>query len=363
MQSKRKEIFSLLRMISKHAKRVLAVSLIVTLVLPVTVPVQSGTVYAEANQTAGYYMDKIVFGNTESEQEHNFEGDFTNVISGGLGESARVSLPRIPEDIQGGELTFTMNVDPVAQNYFTLKFWGDDASSYKSIVYINGEQIGYRRNGDYEAINIGISKGLPNRFYYNTIMLPLEATQGQETVQIIVRTFSGDFGGKVNMLSRGYYNAYTHTQSYLNVNGETQGVKFQDENSLLRADITDSDKQAIIDGYTQSQIKLFNDHSATVDRSAGAKLSIVRYEDDLRFYANALHYDWSPAKTPELKKAALERIFKVIDNHVKDYYGNTRIVTRGGHQGDWGGYYGALGEAFCVPGFARSTLYHGGRRR
>ena len=77
-------------------------------------------------------------------------------------------------------------------------------------------------------------------------------------------------------------------------------------------------------------------------------MSIVRYQDELKFYANALKYSWSPAKTPEGKKAALVRIFKTIDNHVKDYYGNTRFVLRGGHQGDWGGYYGALGEALYI---------------
>ena len=37
-----------------------------------------------------------------------------------------------------------------------------------------------------------------------------------------------------------------------------------------------------------------------------------------------------------------------MDNHTKDYYADTRLLARGGHQGDWGGYYGALGEALYI---------------
>ena len=86
---------------------------------------------------------------------------------------------------------------------------------------------------------------------------------------------------------------------------------------VLPPDLTDAEKQAKIDGYTQSNINLFNSFSAKVDAGAGGKMWIIRYQDELKFYANALKYSWSPAKTPEGKKAALLRIFKTIDNHVK----------------------------------------------
>ncbi|XEC96517.1 LamG-like jellyroll fold domain-containing protein [Paenibacillus tarimensis] len=331
------------------ARRILAVILIAALAMPVTGAIESRAVAAEANNMTRGHLDKLIFGNTESEQAHRFKGDFTNAVTGALGESARVALPRTPGDIQGGEMTFSMKVDPFAQNYFTVKFWGSDASSYKTMVYINGEQIGYRRIGDYQALEMGTSNALPNRFYYSTALLPLEHTQGRENVEITLRTFSGNFGANVDQASRGYYNAYTHSEAYLDVSDEVQGTKIADEeSSLVREDMSDEEKQAIINGYTQAQIDTFNSYSARIDGSSGAKLSIERYKDDLRFYASALHYDWSPAKTAEEKRAALERIFKVIDNHVKDYYGNIRLVTWGGHQGDWGGYYGALGEALYI---------------
>jgi hypothetical protein len=290
-------------------------------------------------------VDTIAFGEPRSEAAHALAAEFTSVVDGAVGEKARIANPTNPPSIRGGDLRFAMQVDPVAQNYLTLKFWGGDASGYKSIAYINGEQIGYRRSGDYEAINSGANRPLVDRFYYNTIMLPLEHTQGQRLVEIMIRTYDGGFAAPVTGNSRGYYKAYTHTGAYLDVSGERQGTFTPD--TVPAAGPSEAEKQALIHGYTAAQVALFDSHSSTVDASAGAKLSIVRYQDDLRFYAQALHASWSPADTPQLKRAALQRVFKVIDNHVKDYYGDTRLL-RGGHQGDWGGYYGALGEALYL---------------
>lgn len=328
----------------KKPGRVWAAALVVALLAQILAPYPVTTVRAAKEPSASGYLDKLTFGNADSESAHRFQGEFTTAVVGALGEPARVSNPRVPAEKQGGDLTFTMNVDPVHQNYFTVKFWGGD-SGYTSMVHINGEQVGYLRFGDYQPLNRGYGNPLPERFYYGTTMLPLESTFGKETVEITIKSL--DVWGVMNGPSRGYYNAYTHTDAWLDVAGETQGAK-PDPADALAPGLTDTEEQALVDGYAQSQIDMFNRFSNAIDASPNAKLSIVRYVDELRFYANALHYDWSPANTPQLKKAALERIFKVIDNHVKDYYGNTRLVTRGGHQGDWGGYYGALGEALYI---------------
>jgi hypothetical protein len=331
--------------------RMLSVCLAAALAVQLAVPMQASVANAEvqpavaANENG--YLDKLEFGSSNSENAHNLTGDFTSAITGLFGEPARVSNPRIPEDGQGGDLTFTMKVDPYLRNYFTVKFSGEEGTGLVSMVNISGEQVGYIRYGDYENINKG--GGLANRFYYSTIMLPLESTVGKETVEITIKSINP--WGVNTSVSRGYYNAYTHTQAYINVDGEKQGYKLkadQNPDTMLTPDLTDAEKQAKIDGYTQGNINLFNSFSAKVDANAGGKLSIIRYQDELKFYSNALKYSWSPAKTPEEKKAALQRIFKTIDNHVKDYYGNTRLVLRGGHQGDWGGYYGALGEALYI---------------
>ncbi|TLS46706.1 fibronectin type III domain-containing protein [Streptomyces montanus] len=292
-------------------------------------------------------LDVIDFGAPDSETAHDFTAPESAVVDGNAGDRARVAKPLATADIKGGDLRFTMKVDPVHQNYLTVKLWGGDSSTYKTIAYINGEQIGYRRSGDYEALNTGTSRPLPGRFFYATTMLPLEHTRGQETAEITLRTYDSVFTGKVTADSRGYYRAYTHTGAYLDVSDEPQADHTPSTDTV--ADLSEAEKQALVDGYVASQVKLFNDCSAKLDASATARLSIVRYEDELRFYATALtQAGWCPAQSAAERKAALLRVFKCVDNHTKDYYGNTRLLARGGHQGDWGGYYGALGEALYV---------------
>ncbi|MDQ0064070.1 LamG-like jellyroll fold domain-containing protein [Paenibacillus harenae] len=340
-----RDVFKRVKKTKRQAGRVLIILLIAALIFPGFVPVPGKAVNAEEGPTTDGYEDNIIFGNIDSESAHNFKDAFTSVITGFMGETARVS--NIPvADGGGGELTFTMKVDPYLRNYFTVKFSGEESSTSNEMIHINGEQIGYTTNGDYEPINTGWM--LPNRFFYKTIMLPLESTVGKDTIEITIKSHPWN---SMTTVSRGYYSAYTHTQAYIHADGEKQGYKFkpdQNPDNMLAPDLTDAEKQALINGYLQEQVNLFNNLSAKVDGSAGGKMVIAKYTEELKFYANVLKYDWSPAKTPEEKKAALQRIFKTIDNHVKDYYGNTRLVLRGGHQGDWGGYYMALGEALYI---------------
>ncbi|NGO10150.1 fibronectin type III domain-containing protein [Streptomyces sp. HC44] len=292
-------------------------------------------------------LDAVDFGLAGSEAAHDLHAPDSAVVDGNASDKARVAKPLDPADIKAGDLRFTMKVDPVHQNYLTVKFWGGDTSTYKTIAYINGEQIGYRRSGDYEALNTGTNRPLPGRFFYATTMLPLEHTRGQETAEITLRTYDNAFNAKVTADSRGYYRAYTHTGAYLDVSDEPQADYTPPTDTV--ADLSEEQKQALVDDYVASQAKLFSDYSARIDASATARLSIVRYQDELRFYATALtQSSWCPAQSAADRKAALLRVFKCVDNHTKDYYGNTRLLARGGHQGDWGGYYGALGEALYV---------------
>ncbi|GAB2859519.1 hypothetical protein GCM10027074_28280 [Streptomyces deserti] len=292
-------------------------------------------------------LDLLDFGDPDSESAHGFHGPDTEVVDGHAGDRARVAKPLATPDIKGGDLRFTLAVDPVHQNYLTVKFWGGDTSAYKTIAYINGEQIGYRRSGDYEALNTGTSRPLPGRFFYATVMLPLEHTRGQTRAEITLRTYDSGFSNKVMADSRGYYRAYTHTGAYLDLTGDPQAGFTPPTDTV--PDLDDTAEQALVDGYVAAQVKLFNSLSAKVDASPTGNLSIVRYVEELFFYAGALaRASWCPARTPAQKRAALLRVFKCVDNHTKDYYGNTKLLARGGHQGDWGGYYGALGQALYL---------------
>ncbi|RCW45452.1 LamG-like jellyroll fold domain-containing protein [Paenibacillus prosopidis] len=344
MRSISNGVFNTKKYLSNQVARFLAVSLIVALISQLFIPMQSSVVHAEtAASNSNGYLDKVVFGDAASESAHQFKGDFTTSTTGFLGQPARVSNPRTPLEGQGGDLTFTIKVDPYLQNYFTMKF--SDEAGHQPVLVVNGEQVGFYRNGDY---TFNRSWGIPNRFLYYTIMLPLETTVGKETVEITIKTMN--VFGNMDTTSKKYYTAYTHPQAYLNVEDEPQGAELfpADMASIVKADITDAEKQAKVDAHRQAQISRFNTMSGQIDSSAGAKFSIERYKDDMRYYSRILNQSWSPANTPELKKAALARIFKSIDNHVKDYYADSRRVLRGGHQGDWGSYYSALGEALYI---------------
>ncbi|RCW49664.1 hypothetical protein [Paenibacillus prosopidis] len=89
------------------------------------------------------------FGSSNSENAHNFKGAFTSVITGFMGETARVSNLLVADGGRG-ELTFTMKVDPYLRNYFTVKFSGEE-SSY---IHADGEKQSYKFKPDQNPDNM-----------------------------------------------------------------------------------------------------------------------------------------------------------------------------------------------------------------
>ncbi|QYR23074.1 putative Ig domain-containing protein [Paenibacillus sp. sptzw28] len=338
--------------------RTLAVCLAAAMLLQLLVPAVNNRVFAanedpqlESAQSEPAYgiLDKIDFGNADSESAHNFRGEFTSVITGFMGENARVSEPRIPASDTGGFLTFSMKVDPYLQNYFTVKFSGNETMppGARAQIVINGEQIGYFRGGDYGALFGG--ERAPNQFIYSTIVLPLESTRGKEIVEITINTTNPP--GKVEQPSRGYYTGYSHTQAYIDVDDEVQGYKFKENQgpeTVLQSGDTYEEIEARIEQLRQEPINTFNNLYNHLGNNPNNTLNIAKYTNQLRYYAMVLKQDISPMKTPEAKREALMRMFQAIDVHTKNYYGNTRLVLRGGHQGDWGGFHGELGEALYL---------------
>ena len=84
-------------------------------------------------------LDEIVFGHSASEKKHGFSAKASQVVTGGLGEEARVLLPIPGERVEGGHMTFTMKVDPEKQNYFTARFWGSDSGNSNPHLVLRGE--------------------------------------------------------------------------------------------------------------------------------------------------------------------------------------------------------------------------------
>ncbi|WP_159001068.1 Tat pathway signal protein [Streptomyces sp. SBT349] len=338
----------------------LIVTILLTMVAGLLTAVGTGPAIARPADR-GRNLDVLVFGDEESEAAHGLNAPGTTVETGEPGEAARIAQPLDPPERRGADLTFTMAVDPREQNYLTVKFWGGDTSTEKTILYANGEQVGYRRQGDYEAINPGHDSPAPGRFVFATTMLPLPVTRGEQEVEITLASFANDFATPLTSPSRGFYRAYTHTEAEVDLMGETLPA-FEPPTDVA-AGLPAEEEGALVDAYARTQVAHFEEMSAAIDASGTARLSIERYKDDLRFYATALTTDWSPARTPEEKAAALERIFQTVDNHVIDYYGDTMLLGNGGHQSDWGGYYGALGEAlYIVEGLIADEDVYGRER-
>ncbi|HEU6448038.1 MAG TPA: hypothetical protein VFV23_06355 [Verrucomicrobiae bacterium] len=204
------------------------------------------------------YLDTIVFGDSASETAHSFVGPTSFVITNNSiapAQTARRCSTNDPATVNGGNLTFTLTVDPNWRNYLTVKFWGgDDFSSVygqasdmgRLYLYVAASnfvagantnyQIGYRHEGDYICLNVCAYKPpLPGRFFYSTTLLPLWMTKGRTnltfTIQSTGRIYplgsgvepSGNYQFLMKTNSRGIYQAYTHTDPVLNPAGEVQG--------------------------------------------------------------------------------------------------------------------------------------------
>ena len=189
-------------------------------------------------------VDSVVFGNASSESAHGLTAVSSQVVVGGLGQTARQFLPLTTPGVNGGSTTFTIAVDPNKRNYFTVKLWGsDDTDQGKGRLQLyvpaggKNYQVGYRHEGDYLPLSVTAAKpALAGRFMYSTTLLPLSFTKGKTSITLTIQSTgelyglgsggppTGTYQLAMDTPSRGLYRAYTHTQAMLDVGGETQGV-------------------------------------------------------------------------------------------------------------------------------------------
>jgi hypothetical protein len=184
---------------------------------------------------AAAILDTIVFGDAASEKNHAFAGDHTRIISGRLGDPARIALPQTDPAWEGERLAFTLAVDPQKQNYLTVRLSGSDATQNQLVLFCEGKQVGYRHLGDIEILDIGGEEpAFPGRFIYNTTPLPLPLTRGKTNLNFEIRSYGPTWGytGEFEKFqkplagpTRGIYKIYSHTDStFVPPTGEKQGT-------------------------------------------------------------------------------------------------------------------------------------------
>lgn len=169
-------------------------------------------------------LDTLTFGDAAAEQAHQLTAQNSDTISGGLGESARRLLPLAPVNWEGGRMAFTIKVDPVQPNYFTIKLWGDDVSENRLLLFIDGKQVGYKHLGDVDQLDTGsVEPAYNGRFFYSTTPLPLAMTQGKTELHCEIRSIGRIWSYGTNFEqyqknleapTRGIYRVYTHTGAY-----------------------------------------------------------------------------------------------------------------------------------------------------
>ncbi|MGJ8638532.1 MAG: hypothetical protein ACSHYA_03990 [Opitutaceae bacterium] len=288
-------------------------------------------------------LDVIAFGNAPSEQQHDFKGEHSKVIQGGLEQAARKILPLDTGNWKGGSLDFTLKVDPDNQNYMTVKFWGSDVTKNRLVIFIEGKQIGYVHLGDIDILDFGSeAPTYTDRFYYTTTPLPKNITRGKDSVELSILCQGGvwaygmkafdSFQHAMEKPSRGIYAAYSHTDSFFQPSSsEVQGTA--PENPRKRSEPS----REILD-------KLKERVNGRINAIRGKKEPYVQPE--LRFLANAYFIKWTDAYKD---KEILEQLMLGGDLLYTKYKADTKAVTNDGatRNNGWFGL-GPLGDAIWL---------------
>lgn len=277
-------------------------------------------------------LDQVIFGNETSEQKHNLQSDNSKIISGGLGESARQLLPIEGSRVEGGSITFEMKVDPIKQNYVTVRFWGSDIGKGNYLIlFCEGKQMGYRHLGDYDVLDISNDEPpLNDRFYYVTSPVPLQMTRGKEKVQLAIRS-TGPIWGYGNTFdsyqkamivpSKGIYGAYIHSDPcFVPDKKEKQGKAV-----IADAPVRMSPGAEVLDNLKEIL-------SARINQIVNKSTSLGQQE--IWLLADAYSVAWTPAYQSPI---VVEKVMRGIDDHYQKYVNNPIIIHTDGsvYNGDW----------------------------
>jgi hypothetical protein len=169
---------------------------------------------------SGNALDRLDFGNLNSEQSHHFNPNTEDNDQPPLGQSGACHLPyRQAEGTGPGEadsrtkFLFTMTCDPDKQNYLSIKVWGSDTQQ--------GEMYLIKGPDFYPPIDAnGSPEAFPNRFYYYTVPIPLDRTTGKTSVDLGLDFIESTdhYGGtgthllKKGELARPLYSVFTHVE-------------------------------------------------------------------------------------------------------------------------------------------------------
>ncbi|MBP5860286.1 Tat pathway signal protein [Streptomyces sp. LBUM 1484] len=189
-------------------------------------------------------LDTLVLGDSTSETQHRLTATLSDVVTGGLGQSARVLRPKDTADFWGGTLAVTMACRPKGTTYVTIKLWGSDAGEDlgRLQLFAEGKQVGHYHLGAVDPLDIAADDPrTPERFYFHTLPLPTDLTHGKRSISLEIRSMgrisgyaqsAADYYKPMTRPSRGVYRLYTHREPYFrldrhDVTGTLPGVRLR----------------------------------------------------------------------------------------------------------------------------------------
>jgi hypothetical protein len=295
---------------------------------------------------AASLLDNLQVGDTTSEQSHRLAEVSSEVIKGALDEPARDLLPLGSTNWEGGNVAFTMKVDPEKQTYFTIKLWGSEGSKDFLILFCEGKQVGYRHLGDIDVLYSSNGQPpLPGRFFYITTPLPLAMTTGRQEVHLEIRATGPiwGYGGTWEKYQKpmtepscGIYRVYTHTDTcFVPPAGEKQGEAAA--NPPVRTKPGEEVMQALKERV-----------SSTVTKALDAATPLDQMQMEL--LARAYHVKWTPAYQ---NQQVVRAVIKGADDYFRAYRKDPKIAQSDTHgnvyNAGWLGL-GPLGDAIRLLG-------------
>ena len=314
-------------------------------------------------------IDTISFGDSNSEAAHGFTAPLSATFTGGLGQSARQLLPKTPNDVYGGDMTFQMTVDPVKQNFLSAKFWGSDTNSNAVLILnCNGREIGSRHGGDSlgdDELYFTSGNWYANRFFYRTCPLPISMTHGKTSVTITIRsvgttynyapifTYVPQYQHLMSMSSPGIYRAYTHVGSVVDVSAEAQGTA----PATVTPRTLENETTALANVESSVNSRLASDLAVSGSSLSETDASFLASVYDAQTNAGA---SWITYPTGKTSADVGRQIVASLDALVASYALNPSVAAS-----NWGGNLAPMGDAIrlswpLISGSMSGTVAFGG---
>ncbi|MDX3585876.1 carbohydrate binding domain-containing protein [Streptomyces europaeiscabiei] len=176
--------------------------------------------------TASRALDTLVLGDTVSESAHGLTATLSDVVAGGLDQTARVLTAPRTAGFWGGVLSARMACRPRGATYVTVKLWGSESGAElgRLQLFAEGKQVGHYHLGAVDPLDIASEDPRsPERFFFHTLPLPLGLTEGKKSISLEIRSMGriSGYGATADAYykamegpSRTIYRLYTHDVPY-----------------------------------------------------------------------------------------------------------------------------------------------------